>query len=62
MKLVGLYVENSRLEDVDIPFTSTKVADAVKREFSDAIVLVVSLLFYFWLIILANWNLFSLGR
>lgn len=42
MKLVGLYFGNSRLDNIDIPFTTTKVADALKREFSKAIVLVVS--------------------
>lgn len=39
---VGLYVGNKGLEETGIPATSVKVADALRREFPEAIVLVVS--------------------
>lgn len=42
MLMVGLYVGNNRLEDIEIPFTSKKVADTLQKEFNKSIVLVVS--------------------
>lgn len=39
---VGLYVGNKGLEETGIPATLVKVADALRREFMEAIVLVVS--------------------
>lgn len=40
--LVGVYVGNKGLEDVSIPHSTAHVAEALKREFGGAVVVVVS--------------------